>query len=105
MPKIVTISGNSSLTSRSTAILNYAQELCSQHQIEIASITVRDLHPEDLIYGNVESPEVKKLQLLVEQAEAVIISTPVYNSSYTGILKALLDLSFFYLLWACSRAF
>ncbi|MEH1806260.1 NADPH-dependent FMN reductase [Nostoc sp.] len=92
MYKIVTISGNSSLTSRSAAILNYAQELCRKHQIEIASITVRDLPPEDLIYGNFESPEVKKLQLLVGQAEAVIISTPVYNSSYTGILKALLDL-------------
>lgn len=81
MYKIVTISGNSSLTSHSAAILNYAQELFTKHQIEIASITVRDLPPEDLIYGNFESPEVKKLQLLVGQAKAVIISTPVYNSS------------------------
>jgi FMN reductase len=45
-----------------------------------------------LIYSNFESPKLKELQLLIKQAKAVIISTPVYNSSYTGALKALLDL-------------
>lgn len=60
--------------------------------MEPASITVRDLPPEELIYSNFKSSQLVKLRLLVEQAKAVIISTPVYNSSYTGALKALLDL-------------
>lgn len=92
MHEIVTISGSPSPSSRSSAILDYAKELSAKHGLGAASITVRDLSPEDLVYGNFESLELKKLQLLIEQAQAVIISTPVYKSSYTGVLKALLDL-------------
>jgi FMN reductase len=92
MHEIVTISGSPSLSSRCCAILKYTEKLCAQHGLEPASITVRDLPPEELIYSNFQSPQLVKLRLLVEQAKAVIISTPVYNSSYTGALKALLDL-------------
>ncbi len=92
MHEIITIHGNAFPTSRSGAILKYAEELIVKHGLEIASIAVSDLPPEDLIYSNFESPKLKELQLLMKQAKAVIISTPVYNSSYTGALKALLDL-------------
>ncbi|GAA6620105.1 NADPH-dependent FMN reductase [Scytonema sp. NUACC26] len=92
MHEIITIHGNAFLTSRSGAILKYAEELIVKHGLETASITVRDLPPEDLIYSNFESPKLKELQFLIKEAKAVIISTPVYNSSYTGALKALLDL-------------
>lgn len=92
MHEIITIYGSAFQSSRSSAILKYAEELIAKHGLETASITVRDLPPEDLIYGNFESPKLKELQLLIKQAKAVIISTPVYNSSYTGALKALLDL-------------
>lgn len=92
MHEIVTISGSPFLSSRSSAILQYTEELCAKRGLEPALITVRDLPPEELIYSNFESPQLKKLQLLVEKAKAVIISTPIYNSSYTGALKALLDL-------------
>jgi FMN reductase len=92
MYEIVTISGSPSPFSRSSAVLNYAKELSAKYGLGVASISVCDLSPEVLIYCNYESPELKKLQLLIKYAKAVIISTPVYNSSYTGILKALLDL-------------
>ncbi|MGL5831673.1 MAG: NADPH-dependent FMN reductase [Waterburya sp.] len=92
MYDIVTISGSPSLSSRSCAILDYIKQLSSKHELKIASISVRDLPTEDLVYGNFESLELKKIQLLIEQAKTVIISTPVYKSSYTGVLKALLDL-------------
>lgn len=92
MHEIVTISGSPFPVSRSSAILKYVEELCANHGWEPASITVRDLPPEELIYSNFESLQLQKLKLLVEQAKAVIICTPVYNSSYTGALKALLDL-------------
>ena len=92
MYEIVTISGSPSPFSRSSAILDYAKELSAKHGLGVASISVCDLSPEVLIYCNYESPELKKLQLLIKYAKAVIISTPVYHSFHTGILKALLDL-------------
>ncbi|MGJ5674004.1 MAG: NADPH-dependent FMN reductase [Nostochopsis sp.] len=92
MHEIVTICGATSVSSRSSAILDYAKELCVKHGLGAASITVYDLPPEDLVYANFESQKLKTLQVLIEQATAIIICTPVYKSSYTGVLKALLDL-------------
>lgn len=92
MYEIVTICGSPSPSSRSSAILNYAKGLSIKSGLNVASISVRDLLPEDLVYCNFNSPKLKELQLLVKQAKAVIISTPVYNSSFSGVLKALLDL-------------
>jgi FMN reductase len=92
MHNIITISGSPSPVSRTSAILNYAKECVLKKNIDVESISVGDLPPEDLVYGNFKSPNLKKLQILLEQAHGIIICTPVYQSSYTGVLKALLDL-------------
>ncbi|MEY2831126.1 MAG: hypothetical protein RLZZ574_384 [Cyanobacteriota bacterium] len=92
MSDIVTISGSPFPSSRSLAILDYVQQLSNKHELNITSISVRDLPPEDLVYGNFESLELKKIQRHIEQAKAIIISTPVYKSTYSGVLKTLLDL-------------
>ncbi len=39
-------------------------------------------------FGNAD---LKLAQRLVEQADAVVIATPVYKAAYSGILKAFLD--------------
>ncbi len=39
-----------------------------------------------------DSPAIKQAQAKVEQASGVIIATPIYKASYTGVLKAFLDL-------------
>jgi FMN reductase len=72
MSDIVTISGSPFPSSRSLAILDYVQQLSNKHELSITSISVRDLPPEDLVYGNFESLELKKIQRLIEQAKAVI---------------------------------
>jgi FMN reductase len=90
--EIVSISGSPFPSSRSAAILDYVKDVSAKHGLGVASISVRDLSPEDIVYCNFESPKLKELQLIVKKAKAAIISTPVYNSSYTGVLKALLDL-------------
>jgi FMN reductase len=92
MHEIVTISGSPFPSSRCSAILDYAKGVITKQELRVASVAVRDLSPEDLVYCNFESSELKKLQLVIKQAQAGIIFTPIYNSSYTGVLKALLDL-------------
>jgi FMN reductase len=92
MDEIIAISGSPSSFSRSSAVLEYAKGLSAQYGIGVASVSVSDLSPEDIIYCNFNSPQLKLLQRDVVEAKAAIISTPIYNSSYTGVLKALLDL-------------
>lgn len=92
MSNIVIISGSPTKTSRSSAISSYIENnLISQRQ-QVYNITVRDLPPEDLVYANFNSPEVKRVLSLIEQAHAVIVVSPVYKASYTGVLKAFIDL-------------
>ena len=53
---------------------------------------VRDLPAEALIYAQFNNPEIKDAQKLVEEAEALIVVSPVYKASYPGILKSFFDL-------------
>ena len=92
MYDIVTIAGSPSKSSKTLAVLEYAKSTMKKHGLRTKLIPVRDLPPEDLVLGNFESPALQKLKLLIEQAGAVIIATPVYKASYPGVLKALLDL-------------
>jgi FMN reductase len=92
MAKIVIILGSPSVKSRLNGVLDYANEALQQLGHTLERIHVRDLPAEDLLYARFDSPAITQAQKLVEQADAVIVATPVYKASYTGILKAFLDL-------------
>lgn len=92
MYKIVAIAGSPSQTSRSSAVLGYAKAMMETNGATVDSVTVRDVPAEDLVAGNFESVALQQIQRLIEQADAVIVGTPVYKATYTGVLKSLLDL-------------
>ncbi|MDX2271867.1 MAG: NADPH-dependent FMN reductase [Cyanobacteriota bacterium] len=92
MYAVVNLCGSPAPTSRTHALLSQATHLLSQQGIETRLFTIRDLSPEDLVYGNFESDALKTIQLAIEASKAVIVATPVYKATYTGVLKALLDL-------------
>lgn len=92
MPNIVAIAGSPSHPSRSSAVLEYAKTILASVELHTDLIAVRNLPPEDLVFANFDSPAIQKAKALVEQASGVIIATPVYKASYTGVLKTFLDL-------------
>lgn len=92
MAKIVIINGNPSLTSRLTAIIEYVEKVLGASGFEVSRIDVAKLPPEDLIHTKFESEHIVKANGLVAEADAVIIASPVYKASYTGVLKTFLDL-------------
>lgn len=92
MSNIVIISGSPSQPSRTSAIAVYLEKILVTEGKQVSTITVRDLPAEDLLFANFNSPKIKQAQSLVEQAQAVIIVSPVYKASYPGLLKAFLDL-------------
>jgi FMN reductase len=53
---------------------------------------VRDLPPEDLLYGRYDSPAIAAQADLIRQSRAVVIATPIYKAAYSGVLKSFLDL-------------
>lgn len=92
MAKITVINGTPTAGSRLTAIIALAEELLTQEGIEVNHVNVGELPPEDLIHTKFESEAIVKANALVAEADAVIVASPVYKASYTGVLKTFLDL-------------
>ena len=92
MSNIVIISGSPTQPSRSYAISSYVKKLLSNQGHQVDHINVRDLPPEDLIYANFKSPAINHALAQIDQAQAVIVISPVYKASYTGVLKTFFDL-------------
>jgi len=92
MTNILLINGSPSAPSRSQGILEYAIALLTEQGVKTDLISVRDLPAEDLVFGKYNSPNLEPIKALLAEADAVIISTPIYKASYTGLLKTFLDL-------------
>ena len=92
MLDVITIAGSPSANSRSAAVLEHMRRALEQRGLRTWRISVRDLPPEDLIYGRFDSPEVAHCAALLNQARAVIVATPVYKAAYSGVLKTFFDL-------------
>lgn len=92
MPKVTIINGSPTPGSRLTAVMALAEELLQKEGFEVQRVNVGELPPEDLIHTKFESEEIVKANALVAEADAVIVASPVYKASYTGVLKTFLDL-------------
>jgi FMN reductase len=92
MLDVVTIAGSPATPSRCVAALDTARALLECHGLTTAAISLRDLPPEALLWARPHEPSIQRAVSLVEQARAVVIATPVYKASYSGLLKTFLDL-------------
>ncbi|MEK4249072.1 NADPH-dependent FMN reductase [Paenibacillus sp. FSL W7-1287] len=88
MSHIVIINGANAASSRVNAVQQYIEKTIS----DVTSIEVFKLPAKDLLTANFNSESIKVVNQLVEKAEAVVVITPVYKASYSGILKTYLDL-------------
>lgn len=88
MTKTVIINGANARTSRVNSIQQHIQESLE----EVEAIEVFALPAEDLITANFASEAIRIANGKVEQADVVVILTPVYKAAYSGILKTYLDL-------------
>ena len=88
MTKTVIINGANARTSRVSGIQHYIQENLEN----VTTIEVFALPADDLITANFASEEIKAANAAVEQADVLIVLTPIYKAAYSGILKSYLDL-------------
>lgn len=92
MSEIITLSGSPSEHSRSDRVLNFLCYLLEREGLSTSQISVRNLTPEDLVYARYDSPTIEHVATSIKSARGIIIGSPVYKASYSGVLKALLDL-------------
>ncbi|MBD2845363.1 NADPH-dependent FMN reductase [Paenibacillus sp. IB182496] len=92
MSKVVIISGSPSPSSRLNGIVQYAEQFLERAGFVPERITVVELPAEALIHAKFGDPAIIAANKLVEEADAVIVATPVYKASFTGAIKTYLDL-------------
>jgi FMN reductase len=88
---ILLLAGSPSIPSRSTRLLNYVGERLAALGHRSSKLHVLDLPAQALLQADFKNSDIKAAKALVEQADAVVIGTPVYKAAYSGILKAFLD--------------
>jgi FMN reductase len=92
MSLVVTITGSPSAGSRTARLAEEAGTSLRAQGFEVQGINVRDLPPADLLHAKPDSPPISEALGLVERARGVVVCSPVYKASYSGVLKAFLDL-------------
>ncbi|MBA9028436.1 NADPH-dependent FMN reductase [Peribacillus huizhouensis] len=92
MTKAVIIYGGHTRKSRLKGVLDRAEKFLSENHFVFETIYVHELPAQDLISANFKSESIIDANAKVAAAEVVIIVTPTYKASYSGILKTYLDL-------------
>lgn len=92
MSDVVLISGSPSEHSGSAKILDYIGIQLTNKEYTIATISVIDIPLADLFYGRYNSPAIANIMKELREAKGVVIASPVYKASYTGVLKMFLDI-------------
>jgi FMN reductase len=89
---ILLLGGSPSLVSSSGRLLEDIGARLELHGYRCTTLQVRDLPAQALLHADFGDAAILRAKALVEAADAIVIATPVYKASYTGILKAFLDL-------------
>jgi FMN reductase len=92
MAKVVILIGSPSEKSRLNGVVDRITNRLGDSDLEVSVISVRDLPAEDLLLANFGSEAILAANKVVEEADAVVIATPVYKASFPGVLKAYIDL-------------
>ncbi|WP_037574026.1 NADPH-dependent FMN reductase [Phaeacidiphilus oryzae] len=92
MSQIVSVSGSPSATSRTARLLRHVDARLTAHGHVVTPLAVRELPAGPLLAGDTSDPEIAAAAELVSRADGLVIGTPIYKASYSGLLKTLLDL-------------
>lgn len=89
---IILIGGSPSQISRTGRLLDDISARLKREGVRVDSLQVRDLPAEALLHADFKHPQIVAALQKVEQAQGIVIATPVYKAAYSGILKAFIDL-------------
>jgi FMN reductase len=92
MATVLSVSGSPSATSRTGRLLRHLDARLAAHGHDVIPLDVRTIPAEALLGADFQHPAIVEAARLFEQADGVVVGTPVYKAAYSGLLKSLLDL-------------
>ncbi|MEV6166857.1 NADPH-dependent FMN reductase [Streptomyces sp. NPDC051954] len=92
MATVLSVSGSPSASSRTKSLLRHLDDRLTAQGHDVVPLDVRNLPADALLRADFRHPAIVEATELFARADGVVVGTPVYKASYSGILKALLDL-------------
>ncbi len=92
MSSILSISASPQPVSSTYSLVTHVNRRLIAAGHSVRSLPVRTLPAAPLLVGDVTHPELIDAIAAVRDADALVVATPVYQSSYSGLLKVFLDL-------------
>lgn len=92
MADIVHVSTGLGEASRTDAVGARAVARLRERGHRVADVRVQDLPSESLLWRRTSDPAIAAALAVLESADAVVVSSGVYQASYSGLLKVFLDL-------------
>lgn len=90
--KVLAISGSLSAQSKTAGLVDAVLEDFRSHGVETEHLVARHLDPAALLRGDLGHASLAALVSAVRDAHGLIIATPIYKASFTGLIKAALDI-------------
>jgi len=92
MPFVLAISGSPSGASKTALVADFVVKQLSTHEIDARHLMLRQLPCEPLMRANSADGQIAEAMRMVERADGIVLLTPTFKASYSGLLKAFLDL-------------
>ncbi len=92
MASVLILTGSPSLVSRTAALAHHVGDELALAGHDVSSLDVRDLPADALLAASTAVPAIAAAVQAVIGADALVVATPIYKASYSGLLKAFLDL-------------
>ncbi|WP_445000274.1 NADPH-dependent FMN reductase [Halomonas mongoliensis] len=89
---VVLIAGSPGTPSRTAALVAHIESTLQKQGIEAEVFNINDFDANELLFADITAPRVAHYRKAVAQAQAVVLATPVYQASFSGAIKLLLDL-------------
>ena len=92
MATILTVSASPSTHSKTARTRSVVDAYLTEAGHTVHALDVRDLPASALLSADHTDPAIAAAIELFESADGVVVATPVYKASFSGLLKTLLDL-------------
>ncbi|RYG08929.1 MAG: FMN reductase (NADPH) [Burkholderiales bacterium] len=91
MTNVVVISGSPSPNSKTARIGDMVVDQLRASGIDAVGLRLRELSPEALLRADTSEASMADAIQMVSEASGIVIATPVFKASFSGLLKAFLD--------------
>lgn len=92
MASILILTGSPSPRSRTSALAVHVGDELAADGHHVTVLPLRDLPAGALLSADTADPQIAAAVRQVIAADALIVATPIYKASYSGLLKVFLDL-------------